>query len=384
MKRGLESADVTNDIFKWVDLIFGYKQKGKEGIKANNIFFESAYFEEVSFSEENKKSMIIQAEFGLIPSQLFPKKINSNKLRKINATNNSTNKNPILYIPNKTSTKDNNSNEIKYMSTSIEEGFELLTFKILDHFPEIVQSKAGLFVEKKNLAEMKRKQEKVDIIAHALELSFDENETHNDNVSLFAPNPKYDLIIYTISIYNNNYLYINSVCINKKNESQCLLDIIKKSPVTRSIPLCKMDTYIDPQYPIKTNYIYFSEENAELILSGFTDRKIISVSIYYNKNENCIEIDSQMFYSKYFSSPITASCTFNYSDVKYLLLGDQNGNLFLLKKQYQMKYNIVKIINDHMQEIKHITYDSHSKCFLTASKDGFVNLYTVPSFSLPC
>ena len=57
-------------------------------------------------------------------------------------------------------------------------------------------------------------------------------------------------------------------------------------------------------------------------------------------------------------------------------------NLFLLKKQYQMKYNIVKIINDHMQEIKHITYDSNSKCFLTSSKDGFVNLYTVPSFSL--
>ena len=229
---------------------------------------------------------------------------------------------------------------------------------------------------------MKRKQEKVDIIAHALELSFDEKETHNDNISLFAPNPNYDLIIYTISIYNNNYLYINSLCINKKNESQCLSDIIKKSPVTRSIPLCKMDTYLDPQCPIKTNYIYFSEENAELILSGFTDRKIISVSIYYNKNENCIEIDSQMFYSKYFSSPITASCTFNYSDVKYLLLGDQNGNLFLLKKQYQMKYNIVKIINDHMQEIKHITYDSNSKCFLTASKDGFVNLYTVPSFTL--
>jgi WD40 repeat protein len=140
-----------------------------------------------------------------------------------------------------------------------------------------------------------------------------------------------------------------------------------------------MDTYGDE---IKRNYISFSEESTEIILSGFTDRKIIIISIYLNLTEDSLETESQILYSKYFSSPITATCIFNYCNINYLLLGDQNGNLFLLKKQSQFKYILLKIINDHTQEIQYITFNSHINCFATTSKDGFVNFYLVPSFTL--
>ena len=95
-------------------------------------------------------------------------------------------------------------------------------------------------------------------------------------------------------------------------------------------------------------YISFSEESTEIILSGFTDRKIIIISIYLNLTEDSLETESQILYSKYFSSPITATCNFNYCNINYLLLGEQKGNVFI-KKQSQFKYILLKIINDHTQ-----------------------------------
>lgn len=43
MKKGLESDYVSNNLHKWIDLIFGYKQRGQEAIKANNLFYHLTY-----------------------------------------------------------------------------------------------------------------------------------------------------------------------------------------------------------------------------------------------------------------------------------------------------------------------------------------------------
>ena len=375
MRRGFESIEVTNNIFKWIDLIFGYKQKGKDGIKANNIFFKSAYFEDLDLTIVNMQSIYAELEFGLVPSQLFPKEIPAKKLRKIKTGN--KNECLTLYMNNGNTSifsLHNIQPDITYVQTSIEEGYEILGFKIVDNFQKILQKR---YVGDKNILMEK--------ILHNLEQadSFaafcDSTDKFSEHSSIFTKITNCDDIIYTFSIFNNNYLYVTSIFIAKKDKSQCLADIIKKNPITKSIPLCKMDTYGDD---IKRHYISFSEESTEIILSGFTDRKIIIISIYLNLTEDSLETESQILYSKYFSSPITATCIFNYCNINYLLLGDQNGNLFLLKKQSQFKYILLKIINDHTQEIQYITFNSHINCFATTSKDGFVNFYLVPSFTL--
>ncbi len=43
MRRALESDYVSNNLHKWIDLIFGYKQRGPEAIKACNLFYHITY-----------------------------------------------------------------------------------------------------------------------------------------------------------------------------------------------------------------------------------------------------------------------------------------------------------------------------------------------------
>lgn len=43
MRKKLESAYVSENINHWIDLIFGYKQRGKAAIEHMNIFFPLTY-----------------------------------------------------------------------------------------------------------------------------------------------------------------------------------------------------------------------------------------------------------------------------------------------------------------------------------------------------
>ena len=42
-RRALESDHVSAHLHEWIDLIFGYKQKGPEAEKALNVFFYCCY-----------------------------------------------------------------------------------------------------------------------------------------------------------------------------------------------------------------------------------------------------------------------------------------------------------------------------------------------------
>ena len=74
MKIALESDRVSDTIQNWVDLIFGYKARGKEAELSNNLFTESSYQESIDIQNiENKEAMLRQVEFGLIPTQILNK-----------------------------------------------------------------------------------------------------------------------------------------------------------------------------------------------------------------------------------------------------------------------------------------------------------------------
>ena len=88
MKNVLENEYVSYNINNWIDLIFGYKAKGKEAENANNIFTEQSYQEDINLFEiKDKDSYLRYVEFGLIPNQLFnikefPKKEKIENLKK--------------------------------------------------------------------------------------------------------------------------------------------------------------------------------------------------------------------------------------------------------------------------------------------------------------
>ena len=71
MKRILESEKISLYINNWIDLIFGYKSRGKEAENAKNIFTEPSYQETVD--SKKIESFLKFVEFGLIPNQIMIK-----------------------------------------------------------------------------------------------------------------------------------------------------------------------------------------------------------------------------------------------------------------------------------------------------------------------
>lgn len=78
LRDALESDHISKNLHHWIDLIFGYKQRGPEALKANNIFFHLCYEGAVDLDNINdlakRHALEVQiSEFGQIPKQLFDK-----------------------------------------------------------------------------------------------------------------------------------------------------------------------------------------------------------------------------------------------------------------------------------------------------------------------
>ncbi|XP_075518514.1 BEACH domain-containing protein C2-like [Primulina tabacum] len=75
-RMALESEHVSAHLHEWIDLIFGYKQRGKEAIQANNVFFYITYegavdIDKISDPVQQRSTQDQIAYFGQTPSQLL-------------------------------------------------------------------------------------------------------------------------------------------------------------------------------------------------------------------------------------------------------------------------------------------------------------------------
>ena len=78
MRAGLESDYVSSNIHHWIDLIFGYKQRGALAEQSLNVFHNLCYPGSVdldSIIDPNEKNSVVTQilEFGQVPQQVFSK-----------------------------------------------------------------------------------------------------------------------------------------------------------------------------------------------------------------------------------------------------------------------------------------------------------------------
>uniref|UniRef100_A0A8C4J7X4 Neutral sphingomyelinase activation associated factor n=1 Tax=Dromaius novaehollandiae TaxID=8790 RepID=A0A8C4J7X4_DRONO len=120
-QEALESQYVSEHLHEWIDIIFGYKQKGSEAIAAHNVFHPLTYEGGVdlnSIMDPNEKVALLTQilEFGQTPKQLF------------------TIPHPRRIIPKSKSLSRASSHDVSIVESPVspnEESFEDLTEEIL-------------------------------------------------------------------------------------------------------------------------------------------------------------------------------------------------------------------------------------------------------------
>ena len=308
MKKGLEGEYVNKNIWNWIDLIFGYKQKGKEALKIKNIYTSSSYIENINYeTEQDKTSLMTSIEFGLIPIQLFSKELNSKLIKK------SKSHHPFMFSSSSTSV--NTDYHVYDCSSTIE--------------------------SKSNVLSM-----------------ISTTEVHEDHVTLKI-----------ISIFNNNYFYINQIAYNR---SEAYSDIERKAPVCRNMPILKRSEFFSNSYPESNSPIIFVENENSMFIGGFSDGKVI-----YVKMEETVK--ATVLHPVNFNIPVTAvSYYYNFNSF-CLICGDIMGNITILEKDPSSDlFKIINTIDAHSKQISHIHYNKDIKCFVASSYDGFASLYRVP------
>ena len=299
LRKILESPQVSAMIPKWIDLIFGYKQRGKEAELAYNVFTEKTYEDLVDVNKEEDKDILFKmVEFGLTPQQVitkeFPLRCKKESVKKLKEVTDKETKLKVWSCWNKFSKKVDNCEVIK-----------------------------------------------VQLV---------------DNEKLCM-------------VYNNNYITHIKVQVSH-------LDC--KTEVSKSICI--------PKYKLlyKINELYISNSIMQfpgcfinggkaLILGGFGDGKVVSISLDNNLNVHEIK-----------HSADNSACTVIEVDKEeeYLLCGNAIGNIYMYKIESATQFTLVKEMFDFENAVSSINISNDLNLWCACSKEGFVHIYTMPCCKL--
>ena len=316
LKTYLESEEVNKKINKWFDLIFGYKQKGKEAENAYNLFIPSSYdtFDLKNEDPDQKQYFLRLIEFGLTPHQIFNKKFLKRKQK-------------------------NNKN--KMISESCRE----------------IELKINEFERKDNKNELK-----------VLKLKFIDNE------NIFVVLNNFQFIKYEISNYHE--LNSENKTIRFDSKQNPPNNYIKSEKIPKLNYLRNQNNKIlNKSYPV---IIY--DKGSYIATGGYYDGKIIVSQLNNKNSKskskslilNTFEVINPMDNSQVNNLIINKSENFILSGSIQGTIVIYNNKKNLWKKKSQ--------INDHLNmPITSLFFNDNLNIWGSAACDGYVNLYTFPT-----
>ena len=254
MKSILESDIISYNINNWIDLIFGYKARGKEAELANNIFTEASYQENIDLNKkknkESKESLLRLVEFGLIPNQIMnkecPKKERKENLLKGKQVTDSTNDLKIFKCKTHSNIKNNYVLKIGINGDKI---------NILNSSNTFIEAKISLSVFDKAYNEEIIYKCKIDNIYNRI-IDFQNPKDYNDKNIIFCEQNK---IIIIGGFYDGKILIIS---FEPEVTTKELIPFTEESPIL-SLAIDKNEEYLFVGNSQGNVRIYKIDENIE-------------------------------------------------------------------------------------------------------------------------
>ena len=323
LRKTLESDNIK--INNWLDLIFGYKQKGEKGEEFHNLYSGNSYIGNVKielFNDTDTRNALMRlVEVGMTPLKLFDAECKPRIEKNLLLT-----KNPIYSNSKGIFFYESNKISIKYIKSSKYK-------RICDHFYYNTNSSSN-------------KDYKINIYPKIAMIKWINNN-------------------YVKLITNTNLYY--SMNVSKVDEnSQC-----------EESELCEIESQsskFSPSYLISGIHIpiIVSNNNKYMFKGGFWDGRVEINSITSEeKFSHCIFPHED-------DPVVVMEMT---KDEKYLLCGTKKGFVII----YSIINNNFKIIDKlfyHNEEITSISINDNLNMFATSSKDGCIMLHTMPTFKL--
>jgi WD40 repeat protein len=328
MREGLESEKCL--INKWIDIIFGSYQRGENAEKINNIFMSYTYEKMMNILEindyEQRSALLRLYETGVTPRLLFK---NDLKAR----------------IEKSAFIQKNPNANIGFL-----EDVALLEKKYQN------MPKYQLLCDNININN--KKNPKIIKIIKILIKS-------NDRLELITNTNHYFDI--KIQKEEKNELKIPSIPSILKDQKKDQKIFYFENTSTMYVASCQLSSIVVP--------IIIYNNNKIILKGGFWDGRIEINSLPSDSKEETI---SSMVFSGY-DHPIV--CMKMTKDEKLLICGTKVGSVIVYNVNgYNLEIN--DIIYSHSDEITSISIDDNLNMFATASIDGYINLYILPSLQL--
>ena len=411
----LESAEISEKINEWFNLIFGSKQKGKAAKAIGNLFIRQTYED---FDEVHKKSNLNEqiyqkrmVEFGVCPNQLF-----KNDAAKRYAPKD-LKKKPILYnfqIKNGDVWNMNEELEIKDSEVFLEgEPFKIFSSlkknedvkndKILFLYEDKIKiisktNEKGFFKKNKN---KENKEVKINKTNKEIKNKDNKNKEIKDNINIKENEETKEKEENKESkgineIRENKENEENDENINKENnesdnednnseEETETKDEEDNKNSTNKETISKYDKILfSPKYrmnPSQAPTLIYDKGNY-IALGGFWNGHILINKLEDSTNKKDKSQKNINIISTNIISPIT-HMKIDLSET-FVICANKIGTIyiFIINNLNKGEWILHKTLYDNQKEITSIDLNENLNIFVTCDKEGFINLYTLPSCKL--
>ena len=353
----LESLEVSKTLNKWINLIFGSKQKGEEGHKIKNLYNCQTYedYETIfdNMPDDEKDIACRMLEFGVTPNQIFKSDTSQRSIKLDKKI-----KKKLFY-----NTLDN------IIQNKINEKIKLKDFIVFEMIKDNINAfspqKIFYFPKDKNSDNYRKN---IYIMNHKY-LNIYIRKMDTIIINKDKPiDPNYSEYLYG----DDSYLDEIPIKIIEKKEETINLADFKYRNNNNQQPINWLDkgTII-----VKGGYW-----NGDIILKNIIKEKINSNNP--NKINDNEEINRIFIYTTNEYSPITKIVIDK--NETFAICGNENGTIYIYKINQKRKFiwNLYKYINNHNSPISSIGIHENLNIAITCSKNGLCMLYSLPDFKL--